>query len=132
VSANLDKAEQELEAARKNIVELERKLAEARLFGENAAKKYNEVLHDREHVTCAFCGHVYPRGTPRHGDGALAGHIKVCPEHPMRGLEGELDELRKRVDRALRQLSVPNPCASGLSTIAILASVERILLGEEK
>jgi len=37
-------------------------------------------------VTCAYCGMVYPRGTPRHGDGSLAEHIKKCPEHPMRKL----------------------------------------------
>lgn len=49
--------------------------------------KYGSLQKAAETVTCAFCGAPYPRGTPRHGDGSLAEHIRVCEEHPMRKLE---------------------------------------------
>lgn len=50
---------------------------------------------------CAFCGGMYPQGTPKHGDGALAEHIKVCPEHPMRAVEAERERLAVLVQGAL-------------------------------
>jgi len=44
----------------------------------------------QEDTYCAYCGHKYPKGTPRFGGNALTEHIKVCPEHPMRECEREL------------------------------------------
>lgn len=77
---------------------------EARRFGEEAAARYNELLAtcaENTAVTCAFCGVVYPPGTPRHGDGQLADHIRTCEQHPLRAaearvaaLEAELADLR--------------------------------------
>jgi hypothetical protein len=52
-------------------------------------------------TSCAFCGAIYPQGTPRHGDGALIEHIKVCPQHPMREAEAERDQLAMLVQGAL-------------------------------
>ena len=94
----------ERDEARKSVVELDGKLREvsdratvtlaerdeARQFGEAAAKKYNALLKDVDVVTCAFCGHEYPRGTPRHGDGQLVAHMKTCLKHPMREVEEKL------------------------------------------
>lgn len=34
-------------------------------------------------LTCAFCGHQYPPGTPPSKHEALTEHIRVCPEHPI-------------------------------------------------
>lgn len=63
----------------------------ARRFGEDAAKWYNELLArqraDEADVACAFCGERYPKGTPRHGDGALTEHIWTCTKHPLRASE---------------------------------------------
>lgn len=73
---------------------------EARAFGEDVVKKYNELLKQVAVVTCAYCGQEYPRGTPRHGDGALAEHIKTCPQHPMRIVEAELAATRDDTQRA--------------------------------
>ena len=71
---------------------------EARRFGAEAGQRYyNALLIASCDVTCAFCGATYPRGTPRHGDGALADHIKVCPKHPMRDAEAERDALRDNI-----------------------------------
>jgi len=86
----------ELEAENKRLtgLELERTVErdEARRFGEEAGQRYNALLIASCDVTCAFCGATYPRGTPRHGDGALADHIKVCLKHPMREAEAALRE----------------------------------------
>jgi hypothetical protein len=46
---------------------------------------------------CAYCGHAYPRGTPKARNAALTAHIKVCPEHPMRRLEAEVADLQARL-----------------------------------
>ncbi len=87
--------------ARPRSLEPERWLAErdeARRFAEAAARQYNDLLAtcaENTAVTCAFCGVVYPAGTPRHGDGLLAEHIRVCEQHPMRALEAENAELRR-------------------------------------
>ena len=73
--------------------DLLRERTQAREFGEEAAAKFNTVREERQKVVCAFCGEEYPRGTPRHGDGALPDHIKVCPQHPMRELESVLKDI---------------------------------------
>ena len=41
-------------------------------------------------VTCVYCGHEYPDGTPTSQDEKLTEHIKVCEKHPMRELESQL------------------------------------------
>lgn len=84
-----------------DVTRLERELAEARTFGEKAAAQYNELLAKSQVVTCAFCGQEYPRGTPRHGDGELAEHIKTCPRHPMRALEAELADLKLNIEESV-------------------------------
>lgn len=46
-------------------------------------------------LTCVYCGHEYPEGTPPHGAKILTDHIKVCEKHPMRKLEIDNAKLRK-------------------------------------
>ncbi len=42
------------------------------------------LQNDSRAVTCVFCGHVYPPGTPPSNHEALIAHIEECPDHPMR------------------------------------------------
>jgi hypothetical protein len=82
---------------------------EARRFGENAAKQYNDLLAQSTEVTCAYCGQTYPAGTPRRGDGALTDHIRTCPQHPMRALESDLAACRARLaEAAIEARPTPN------------------------
>jgi hypothetical protein len=37
-------------------------------------------------LTCVYCGHEYPQGTPSSGAGVLTEHIKICEKHPMKEL----------------------------------------------
>jgi len=36
-----------------------------------------------ETLTCIFCGHEYPPGTPSSQHEELYKHIAVCPDHPL-------------------------------------------------
>lgn len=46
-------------------------------------------------VTCVYCGHEYPDGTPTAKHDLLTAHIKVCEKHPMREAEARIGRLRK-------------------------------------
>ncbi len=107
--------------ARVTALELERD--EARQFGENAARQYNELLAWVNIVTCAYCGKEYPRGTPRHGDGLLAEHIKTCEKHPMRQAESALArhiEQAHAISHLLEGTGVgPCPLAEGVRVLIV-------------
>jgi len=45
-------------------------------------------------LTCVYCGHEYPQGTPAAGSDVLTEHIKVCERHPMRKAEADIAMLR--------------------------------------
>lgn len=45
-------------------------------------------------LTCVYCGHKYPNGTPSHGAQILTDHIKVCEKHPMSELQRENADLK--------------------------------------
>lgn len=46
-------------------------------------------------VTCVYCGHEYPEGTPTAKHELLTTHIKTCEKHPMRQAEERIERLRK-------------------------------------
>lgn len=52
-------------------------------------------------ITCVYCGHAYPAGTPASGAdvAVLTNHIKICPKHPMRLLEEEILKLKKTISQ---------------------------------
>ena len=78
---------------------------EARLFGEQAAKEYNDLLREaqRRVLTCAFCGQEYEADRPVTKDARLTAHIEVCQEHPLRAANREIALLREwcRIDCAV-------------------------------
>lgn len=45
-------------------------------------------------VTCVYCAHEFPTGTPRSQDKMLTDHIKICEKHPMRKAEETILKLR--------------------------------------
>lgn len=67
---------------------------EARRFGEEAARRYNALLVEKRRVTCVYCGHQYPDGTPEAQDAALTEHIRTCEKHPMRAADARVAELK--------------------------------------
>lgn len=55
-------------------------------------------------LTCVYCGHAYPEGTPPHGSQILTDHIRVCEKHPLRDAERQLAEAREAVKAAADDL----------------------------
>lgn len=45
-------------------------------------------------LTCVYCGHEYPQGSPSWGHKVLTDHIAQCEKHPMRAVVIERDQLR--------------------------------------
>jgi hypothetical protein len=50
---------------------------------------------ERHILTCVYCGHAYPEGTPPHGSKVLTDHIKICEKHPLREAESKIAKLRE-------------------------------------
>ena len=53
-----------------------------------------KMVHDTQTLTCVYCGHAYPPGTPTHGSDVLTAHIEVCGQHPARKIRSERDAAR--------------------------------------
>ena len=48
------------------------------------ARDWVRRMHNEQSVlTCVYCGHAYPPGTPPSNAEALTVHVAVCPKHPM-------------------------------------------------
>lgn len=45
-------------------------------------------------ITCVYCGHQFPGGTPAAKHKLLTDHIKICQKHPMREAEAKIQLLR--------------------------------------
>jgi hypothetical protein len=56
--------------------------------------KNTEEINKENTLTCVYCGHAYPPGTPTHGSSVLTEHIKGCEKHPMREAETKIAKLR--------------------------------------
>jgi len=78
-------------------------------------------------VTCVYCGHAYPPGSPTHGAQLLKDHIAACEKHPMREVIAERDELGTllaaiyRIDTTLTEESV-------VAAAALAERVEKALV----
>jgi hypothetical protein len=68
------------------LAQLTQERDEARAWAERTVA---EVVAARI-VTCVYCGHEYPSGTPASQDAALTAHIVECPKHPMSALHAKL------------------------------------------
>ncbi len=65
------------------------------------AREWVSRLTAEERVlTCVYCGHAYPPGSPEHGAEVLTEHIKVCEKHPIREMEAELATLKSASARS--------------------------------
>jgi hypothetical protein len=50
----------------------------------------SQPKEDARVLTCVYCGHEYPQGTPAAGSQILTDHIKSCEKHPMAKLRKAL------------------------------------------
>jgi hypothetical protein len=58
---------------------------------DEAREWVRKMVRETQELRCAFCGEMYPPGTPDANDEALSAHIHVCVKHPMRDVEAERD-----------------------------------------
>lgn len=73
-------------AAKSPVAELVREREEARDW-------VRRLTAETRVLTCVYCGHAYPPGSPEHGAEVLTEHIKACEKHPMRDLQQKADRL---------------------------------------
>lgn len=59
---------------------------------------------EKEIVTCVYCGHAYPPGTPTANHPLLTEHIAQCEKHPMRAVTEQRDKLLALCERFLRAM----------------------------
>lgn len=70
------------ETAKEKWTELQEELADVKEAREDLEVEIEALTKGRV-LTCVYCGHKYPQGTPD-GDEVLTNHIKDCPRHPLR------------------------------------------------
>jgi len=58
-------------------------------------------MNDKTVLTCVYCGHQYPDGTPASKHQLLTDHIKVCEKHPMREAELKIAKLKSALSGLL-------------------------------
>jgi hypothetical protein len=51
-------------------------------------------MSNEQVLTCVYCGHQYPEGTPPAKDKLLTDHIKICKKHPLREAEIKIEKLK--------------------------------------
>ena len=83
----------EIQALRDKVTALTQERDEARAW-------VDRIQNERCVMTCVYCGHAYPPGTPTSGAQALTDHIKVCKKHPMRAAEQRIATLEKAAGSA--------------------------------
>lgn len=70
------------ETAKEKWTALQEELEDVREAREDLEVEIEALTKGRV-LTCVYCGHKYPQGTPD-GDEVLTNHIKDCPRHPLR------------------------------------------------
>lgn len=69
------------------VLELLDSIADLKRERDEAREWVRRITAETRTLTCVYCGHAYPPGTPAHGAETLTAHIRVCAKHPMRALE---------------------------------------------
>lgn len=89
-------ARAELSALRARLAALVLERDEARKFGEEAAKRYNDLIARGPVLTCAFCSWEYAAETPASGHPALTAHVMECEKHPLRARLADVEAMLRR------------------------------------
>lgn len=82
------------------------KLAELTAERDDAREWVRTITTAERTLTCVYCGHAYPPGTPAHGSDTLTAHISTCEKHPMRLLEERIAELESMTPSTFEYLAI--------------------------
>ena len=91
---------------------------------ENAElREWIETMQKQNVLTCVYCGHEYPPGSPRSGTEALTEHVRNCPKHPMADLQKKYEKARALVveDYLARQAWANSPPSDRAASEAAIA-----------
>lgn len=95
------------------IADLRSQLAEAQLERDEARDWVRKLTREERVLTCIYCGHAYPPGSPTHGAEVLTAHAMVCTKHPLRiavaalewyEVHADIGELNDRARKALAEI----------------------------
>lgn len=79
---------------REALTKLDEHYAVAPVTTEFKAEERENATSRHQVLTCVYCGHQYPDGTPATKHQLLTDHIKECAEHPLRTAEQKIAKLR--------------------------------------
>lgn len=80
-------------------------------------------------LTCVYCGHAYPDGTPTAKHDLLTAHIKVCEKHPLRAAEERIERLKEALEGLLSASTSDELEALEVALRAIPGSFEPKVVG---
>lgn len=91
--ANLEEVKQQAKQSWLSPQTMPTEVVDALVFELEMLQAERKAIQNNERVlTCVYCGHLYPPGTPPSNHAALEEHIKTCPSHP---LSKALEEIRR-------------------------------------
>jgi hypothetical protein len=100
IAALTKRTEDAMDRGDATMAELRKRAEAAEVERDEAREWVRKVTRDSRVLTCVYCAHTYPPGSPTHGAEELTAHIRVCEKHPMRAAERELAELRESLRQA--------------------------------
>lgn len=71
---------------------------------DEAREWVRKLTAEQRVLTCVYCGHAYPPGTPASNHEALTTHIMGCEKHPASALWKERDEARMECSRLHQEI----------------------------
>lgn len=76
----------------------EKQLREMQAQRDGARQWVDRMRTETQVLTCVYCGHAYPPGSPTHGAEVLTAHVKTCEKHPMRTVEASALAMRHALE----------------------------------
>jgi len=76
------------------VVDLQAENARLRAEIERLQRERMAIQASERALTCVYCGHVYPPGTPTTNHQLLRDHVAVCPQHPAAEYRREVERLK--------------------------------------
>jgi len=87
---------------------------------------------DSQTLTCVYCGHVYPPGTPASNHELLSKHVLECPEPPAAALRTENQSLILQKSKVEAELVALNDAKEFAYAICNLSNRMALRLGAER
>jgi hypothetical protein len=88
------------------LAALEAKLANVVSEREEAREWVRKLTREERVLTCIYCGHAYPPGSPTHGAEVLTEHAMTCQKHPLATAVRALRDIRIHADSTNRVVEI--------------------------